>query len=357
MELRRRILTSAMMLTVVICLSVLGYRVLSHNDVELIDALYMAIITLFGVGYGEIVDTSHNHTLRIFNMFIVVGGFVIAAYVISSVTAFFVESDFSDYFRRRKMKTKINQLRGHYIVCGLGDTGRYAVQELQKTGSDFVVIDSNMDNLTKLRDHDPAAYDQLLYIQGDATDEDVLLAAGIEHAAGVLTSLPHEKDNLVVTVVVRQNNEHVRIVARCTDPKFAERLLKAGANSTVSPNIIGGLRLASEVLRPHVVGFLDLMLKGQSQTLRIEEIIVPNESPWVGKLLSEIELRKQFNLLTMAVKDKPLVISEDVQEGDGDLFKVNPPDNTIIGPSMVIITMGDVNDVRRARESAGMRFE
>jgi len=353
MELRRRILTAALMLLVVVCLSVFGYRLLSHEHVDLLDALYMAIITLAGIGYGEIVDTSHNPPLRIFNMFIVVGGVLITAYVISSVTAFLVESDYSDYFRRRRMKKKIENLQGHYIVCGLGDTGRYAVEELQKTGSSFVVIDSNMDNLRRMQEHDPAAYENLLYIIGDATDEDVLIQAGITRAAGVLTSLPHEKDNLVVTVVVRQNNPDVRIVARCTDPKFAERVLKAGANATVSPNIIGGLRLASEVLRPHVVGFLDLMLKGQSQTLRIEEIIVPNMSPWVGKLISELDLRHSYKLLPMAVKAKSIE-TEGASGENGDVFQINPADSTIIGPGMVIIAMGDVNDVRRARVDAGM---
>jgi voltage-gated potassium channel len=143
--------------------------------------------------------------------------------------------------------------------------------------------------------------------------------------------------------MVRQKNPKIRIVSRCTDLKFSERMTKAGANSVVSPNHIGGLRLASEVLRPHVVGFLDLMLKEQSRTLRIEEIIIPASSPWVNKSLGTVNLRSRFNLLPMALKHAP--------ESSQKLW-VNPPDNITLKQGLVIIVMGDISDIRRARQDA-----
>jgi voltage-gated potassium channel len=145
---------------------------------------------------------------------------------------------------------------------------------------------------------------------------------------------------------VRQKNPSIRIVARCTDLKFSERIQKAGANSVVSPNMIGGLRLASEVLRPHVVSFLDLMLRDQSRTLRIEDLKIPENSPWSTKKLGEVDLRNRYNLLPMAVKN--------AQDGDhrGQDFWVNPPDTVSLQPGVVVIVMGDVTDIKRARADA-----
>lgn len=170
------------------------------------------------------------------------------------------------------MLKRIAQLRNHFIVCGLEDTGRHAVAELQKTGTQYVVIESHEDSLKRFQEHAGSAFSDMLYIVGDATDEEVLESAGVVHASSLLTMLAQDKDNLVITVMVRQKSPDVRIVSRCTDLKFSDRMIKAGANSVVSPNKIGGMQLASEVLRPHVVSFLDLMLKEQSRTLRIEEI-------------------------------------------------------------------------------------
>jgi voltage-gated potassium channel len=242
------------------------------------------------------------------------------------------------------MLKRIAQLRNHFIVCGLGDTGRHAITELQKTGTDYVVIESHEDNVKKFQEHAGSDFSEMLYIIGDATDEEVLESAGVAHASGLLTMLAQDKDNLVITVMVRQKNSNTRIVARCTDLKFSERMIKAGANSVVSPNKIGGMRLASEVLRPHVVGFLDLMLKEQSRTLRIEEIVINTDSSWIGKTLGEIDLRSRHNLLPMALKNATGA------RGGAQNFWVNPPDNIAMKAGVVIIVMGDVNDIHRAKD-------
>jgi voltage-gated potassium channel len=165
----------------------------------------------------------------------------------------------------------------------------------------------------------------------------------VDRAKGMIAGLAADKDNLVITVMVRQSNPAIRIVARCTDQKFSERMLKAGANSTVSPNRIGGLRLASELLRPHVVSFLDLMLKEQSRTLRIEDIEIGAASPWTGSALQALNMRGKYNLLVLAVK---------TAEGREARFRANPPDDFKLEPGSVVVVMGDVNDIRRARHDA-----
>lgn len=344
MHLRRRLFYALLLLTAMLALSVLGYRVLGGPNVGFLQSVYMAVITLAGVGYGEVVPTDHNPALRIFNMFVVVIGVMITVYVFSVVTAFLVEYELHNIFWRRSMQKRIRELKDHFIVCGLGATGRYAIEELQKTGTPYIVIESVEDNVKRFQEHEEGRYNDLLYLIGDATDEKILIEAGLARARCVIAAVAGDKDNLVITVMVRQSNEQVRIIARCADLKYAERLIKAGANSAVSPNHIGGLRLASEALRPHVTNFLDLMLREKSRTLRIDEILILGESKWVGKTLADVRFRSRYSLMALAVKSTSA-------EGSND-FLVNPPENLVLRPGAVLIVMGDVEEVQRARDDA-----
>jgi voltage-gated potassium channel len=238
------------------------------------------------------------------------------------------------------MQRRIAELKEHYIVCGLGDTGRHAAEELHKTGTPHVVIDLQEDNIKHVRELYSEEFHDVLAVTGDATEEEVLQKAGIDRAKGIIAALPHDKDNLVITVIVRQRFPKIHIVARSADHKFSERLLRAGANATVSPSHIGGLRLASEVIRPHVVGFLDLMLKEQSQTLRVEEIEVAGP-PWAGLPLQKIDLHNNYNLLLLAVKS-----------ADAGRLYVNPKGTVVLQSGTALIVMGDMKDIQRARHDA-----
>ncbi|HEX7962700.1 MAG TPA: potassium channel protein [Terriglobales bacterium] len=356
MDLRKKVIVALLALLGVLVISVGGYMWLGPGHVSFLDALYMAVITLAGVGYEEVISTRGSTVLRIFNMFIVVFGVMITVYVFSSVTAFLVEGQITDIFWRRKMLKKISQLADHFIVCGLGDTGRHAVEELQKTGTPYVVVEHNEENINKFRESHQRAADEMLYIVGDATDVALLEQLGIDKAKGLITTLASDKENLVITVLARQKNPKIRIIARCIDTKFAERILKAGANSTVSPNQIGGMRIASEALRPHVVGFLDLMLKEKSRTLRIEEIDVRENSPWAGKRLADLALKTRFNLLPLATKDthhRHHPATGEPQAHDSRVgFVVNPADDFLLRAGTVVIVLGDVTEIHRARTEA-----
>ena len=344
MALRKRLLLAISLLLGLIVISTTGYRLIGGPSVSFLQALYMAVITLAGVGYGEIVDTSHNPALRIFNIGIVLFGVAITVYVFSVVAAFLVEVEFTNPFWRRRMQRHIDELSGHHIVCGLGDTGRHAVAELQKTMTPHVVVDLSEENIKKLKGLHPEALGEMLFVVGDATEEDVLEKAGLSRAKGLIAALPLDKDNLVVTVIVRQRFPKMRIIARSAERKFSERMLRAGANSTVSPSHIGGLRMASELIRPHVVGFLDTMLKEQGRTLRVEEIEVKPTSPWAGSALHTLNLKGRYNLLVLGLK-RPLA--------EGSDLMINPPDNSILDKEQIIIAMGDVKDIQRARQDAG----
>jgi voltage-gated potassium channel len=158
------------------------------------------------------------------------------------------------------------------------------------------------------------------------------------------TVLPEDKDNLLTTVTARQLNPSLRIVARCKEDGMVEKLLRHGANAAISPNMIGGMRLASELVRPSVVSFLDVMLRDQSGTMRVEEIAVIEGSSWIGKKLREMDLHGRYELLPLALR-----------KASGDL-KYNPRDDTTLARGDVLVVMGDVSNVWKARDAAGNRI-
>lgn len=335
MEMQRRLVKALFSLLLVVAIATCGYKLFGQN-VTWLNALYMTIVTLSSVGYGEIVDTSHSVGLRAFNLLVLTFGIGLMLYVFSVATAFVVEGELKNIFWRRKMQKLIAAFRGHIIVCGAGETGRSVVEELLKTGRQVVVVDHDPKQLEMLQD-----FSGVPLIEGDATDEEVLQRAGLERASGIIAALPSDKDNLVVTVTVRQKYPTIRIVARNIESKMGEKILRAGANSTVSPTFIGGMRLASEMIRPHVVTFLDLMLKERSKTLRIEEIQVPYHSDWVGMELGRIQLRDKFNLSCLALRHTT-----------DETFRYNPLDAEVVKGNSILVVMGDMEHIRLAREAA-----
>ena len=234
------------------------------------------------------------------------------------------------------MLKQIRDLHDHFIVCGAGETGHYLVQELLKAGYYFLVIDRDAERLEKIRH-----LGDFPILQGDATDEELLTTAGISKAQGLVTALREDRDNLMVTVTARQMNANLKIVARCMEAKMMEKLIRAGANSAVSPNMIGGLQLASELIRPHVVSFLDLMIREQAGTMRVSEITVGEGSSWIGRTLHGTELHSRFGLLALALR-KP-----------GGEMTYNPPGDAVLGGGDILIVLGDESNTWKAREAAG----
>ena len=333
-----------LLLVSLMAVTVGGYQLLGGAGVSFLQALYMAVITLAGVGYGEIVDTSTNPALRVFNMGVILVGVTLMVYVFSVVTALLVEVELTNPFWRRRMQKHIDQLADHYIICGMGDTGRFAVEELKKTGTSHVVVESSEEHIKRLQEQNPEWLNGLLYVVGDATEEETLEKAGITRARGLVAALPQGKDNLVITVLVHQRFPLVRIVARASDQKLAQRMQRAGASATVSPSHIGGLRMASELIRPHAVSFLDLMLRDPARTLRVEQVEIEPHSAWVGQALAALDLRGRYNLMPMAIKPRHDATAK---------FLFNPPDTTLVPADSVLIVMGDVADLQRARVDAG----
>lgn len=266
----RNLIYGFLALVLVLLIGTVGYRLLGGSHYSWVDCFYMTFITIASIGFGEVVDLSHYEYGRLFTVFISIMGIGVLGYVLSTLTAFILESDLNIEWRRKKMQQKIAKLEGHYIVCGVGRVGSNVVYELTMTGRTCVLIDENMQHIENCL----ARHPNLLYLVGDATDNDILLAAGVKQARGVFAVAQDDSQNLVISLSAKQLNPNLRVVARCHEVKNVEKTLRAGADEIVSPDFTGGLRLVSAMVRPQVVSFLDEMLKSEDN-LRMEEIPVP----------------------------------------------------------------------------------
>lgn len=308
-----------------------GYYAIFWGERSFLDCVYMTVISLTSVGYGEIVPVTGNPLAQFYTMGLLFFGMGIILYAISSFTAILIEGELSGMLRRNKMEKKIKSLKRHYIVCGGGETGLPLIEELLKNNEEAVLIDFDSQSAACHQ-----FKDSILYIGGDATDDQNLMAAGIDHATGIIISLPSDKDNLYVTMTARMLNPKIRIISRMTNPKMRDKLIKAGADGVVSPNFIGALRMASEMLRPVTVSFLDTMLRSGDGTLRIHDIQITEKSGSLGKEIRSLDLNRRFNLLLLGAK------------ADSEMF-FNPPDETELKAGMTLIVMGKSADITKAR--------
>ena len=320
LKLYRKLIFAALALIVLIIIASFGYWILTGRESSFFDAFYMTIITLTTIGYGEIIDMSNNPAARAFTIVIALSGIGILTYILTNITAVIVEGQLTDSIRRRRMEIKAQKQKGHYIACGTGGVGEHIVRELYETKRPLVIIDTSSDNIKKISEYFPEA----ICIEGDATDNSILLKAGIEKATGIFATTGDDNENLVISLCAKQLNPHIRVVARCNEIKNQEKLKKAGADAVISPTYIGGLRMASEMIRPTVVSFLDIMLRDSNKQLRVEEVPIPDT--YVGKGITSLNLKRFRDALLLAIKS----------EGK---WKYNPPEDYVIKDNDTLILM------------------
>ncbi|WP_305653707.1 TrkA family potassium uptake protein [Pseudomonas sp.] len=314
----QRIYAAALLL---LCMTVIGslgfYITAADEQANFSDALHMTLITITTVGYGEIIPLTSLGE-RIFAAFIALTGFGTVTFLFTSLATFFLESDFDYSLRRRRMEKAIKKLSGHYIICGFGRVGRNVAHELQTTSRAFVAIDSDEKLLEEQHEHFP----HLLHLYGDATDDDLLLAADIADAAGVFAVTGDDSRNLMIILTARQLNPNIRVVARCHEIRNMAKMKKAGADTVISPDFTGGMRIASSMIRPHVVTFLDEMLRSD-HNVRLEEVPISPEH----RLLSIGELKQRCpNCVILSIRNQ-------------HDFIFNPADNLTLQPGQTLIAM------------------
>jgi voltage-gated potassium channel len=299
------------------------------------ESLWMAVISATTVGFGELPQMDGVPYARAVVAGIILLGLGTFAFLQSSLTAFLVESALGEAIRRKRMDRRIARLEGHVVVAGCGATGLHVVEELVASGTAVVVIDKNREHLDKANVE--VAGGALLWVQGDATEDHTLVAAGIARATGLVAALTHDRDNLYVTLSARGLNPSARIVSKVVEPEAAPKMLKAGANGTVSPNVIGGRRLAAELTRPVAVEFLDVMLRDKAQELRLEELTVPPSSPHIGRRLGDLPLREVANALVVGLR------------GEGRQLRYNPSPDERLTADATLVVLARVDEMPRLR--------
>ncbi len=316
---RHSIVVALTSFAVVLVAGTFGYKYFSGADGTWLDAIYMTFLMVATIGYGAGVDIYHHPERELFTMAIAFSGIGIMTYFFSSVTALVLASDFDKSMRRRRMDKMMKKVHGHYIVCGFGRVGRNVAGELEATNHHYVAVDEDLEPLETYAERKSG----LLYLHGDASDDDLLVSANLEQAKGVFAVTGDDSRNLMISLTAKQINPAVRVVARCNDLRNVEKMRKAGADSIVSPSFTGGMRIASAMLRPHVVSFLDEMLRSVHK-LRIEEVVLP--ANFEERPLDTLRRLRSDNYVILAVRTR-------------GGWEFNPPSDFVLKPGYTVIAM------------------
>jgi voltage-gated potassium channel len=328
MHAARKALQIIYLLLFILVAGTLGYHFI--EGWSLFDSLYMSVITLATVGYGEI----HPLTTagRVFTIFLILGGMGIILYGISELTQFIVQGGIGGILRRQKMERTIKNISRHYILCGAGNNGHYVLEELIRTKRKVVAVEKDPKKVQTLIDRG------IPTIEGDASSDDVLRSAGIDRAIGLVSTLPEDKDNLFVVITARGLNPKLRIVAKVDEIEVREKFLRSGANSAVSAPYIGGLRMASELIRPDTTTFLDSMMRDTSE-LRVDEVKIGSTTNFRDKPIESCDVLASSGVVLVSMR----------RGSDERNFIFNPPPSTIINTGDTLIVIGNPEQLETLR--------
>ena len=288
----------------ILAIGVTGYMILSGDT--FVNALYMTVITITTVGFGEVHPLSPEE--KIFTIFLILTSIFIFGYIVSSFTEYIISGQLFKQLKLKKVQKTIEKLEGHTIVCGFGRNGKQAIVKLKNYQKEYVVIERNK-NLIEILDTE-----EILNVEGDATTDEILIKAGIKRAKNLITALSSDADNLFVVLSARQLNKDCTIISRASKESSYSKLKIAGADNVIMPDKLGGNHMASLVVTPDVIEFVDrLTIEGET-TANLEEIAV-NELPkmYLNKTILDLDLRKKTGCTVIGFRtpDKDYVINPD----------------------------------------------
>jgi voltage-gated potassium channel len=311
-----------------------GFMLIDHFS--FLDAFYMTVITITTIGYMEVRPLSHDG--KIFNIFFIITSFAAYTYALASLTRYVVSGELYTYFKNRKLMQALNKMSNHVILCGFGRNGQQAANTLKTHKVPFVAIDFREHNIDDYLRNNP----DLVYIKGDATQDDLLIKAGIDRARGLICALPTDADNVFIVLSARSLNPAIKIVSRASQVASVLKLKKAGADNVIMPDKIGGNHMATLVTKPDVIEFIDFLSGEQGESINIESVA--------------------YDRLPPEIRDQPLHVVMDWKKtgvnciGIKDVlgtFIINPPQDTVISKGMKVIVLGDKNQIHLLKHNVG----
>jgi len=305
------------LLSAIVIVGILGYQIIEPSF-NFLDSVYMTIITISTTGFREVHKLSEAG--RIFTIGLIISGILTIAYTGGKGAQLIVENNL---FRRRRMNKKINLLKGHYIVCGYGRMGRVICDGLQKYNIPFVVIENDPMIIEKLVENN------ILHVEGDATNDESLLLAGVKRAKGMVAVIKSDADNVFAVLSAKELNPEIFVVSRAIDEGTENKLKKAGADRVVKPYELGGSRMLYLLLKPGVIEFIDGIARSENLKISLEEITINENSILVGKKLSESPVREELNIIVVSIHRK-----------DGS-FIYNPRGHTELQAGDKLIAIGE----------------
>ncbi|MDB4201366.1 potassium channel protein [Polaribacter sp.] len=313
----------------IILLGVAGYMILS--DYSFVDALYMTVITITTVGFGEVQPFTPEE--KIFTVFLILTSITVFGYAVSIFSEYLVSGKLFEQFKHRKVEKKIQSLKEHTIVCGFGRNGKQAILKLKNYNQQFVVVEKDKEIVAELD------VNNLLNIQGDATLDETLLRAGIKNATTLITALPSDADNLFVVLTANQLNSTCKIISRASNESSYSKLKIAGASNVIMPDKLGGDHMASLVVTPDVIEFVDrLTIEGET-TANLEEIAVDDlPKKYINKTILDLDLRRETgcNVIGIRTPDRDYII--------------NPESETALTIGSSLIVLGRPEQIIKLRE-------
>jgi voltage-gated potassium channel len=329
---RHPIIKALIGIGLVLLVGTAGYRLI--EGWPLLDGFYMTVITITTIGFKEV----HELTLagKLFTLFIIFTGIGVVGYTVFAGTQLVVEGEINKILTRRRSMKAIEKLRNHFIICGFGRMGSFVCEQLHARGMPFVVVEN------KVEVQDKVVQAGYYLAPGDATEEEVLLAASIKNARGLVSVLNSDAANVYVVLTARELNPELEIIARAAEESAQSRLVRAGATRVISPYQIGGMRMVMGIVKPTVMDFLQVAMDHKKMDVDLAEVRVAENSAYSGKKLIDTDLRKELNLIIIAIK-----------KSDGRM-EFNPGPNTVIHDNDTLIAMGKARDLEVFEKEAGV---
>lgn len=322
-----RIRLGAVVLAVISVSAVVGYHALGY---DWLDAIWMVVITVSSVGYGEETDSDAN--VKILSIAVIVFGLSAAAYTIGGLLQMITEGELERALGRRKMTRDIERLKEHVVICGFGRMGEMLARDLTSMERLFVIVDNDVERIADAESH------RYLCLSGDATEEETLREAGIERASALVTGLPNDAASVFITLTSRNLNPNLQIIARAEHPSTEKKLRQAGADRVVMPALVGARQMARLITRPSTADLMELVAETSFLDYELDEIAVPEDSKLARVTVRETEAHRRHRLLVVAVKEK-----------DGNMV-LNPDAEYTFKSGDVVIFMGHTEDIARFRD-------